>query len=245
MVRSRILLCLVPACTLWIAAGSVIGQTFGPGDQVTPVGAPAFIGIASIANDGYGQTPAGTEFWGPVPVPSGAEIFKVCAYARFGPGGGTAAAELTATKLATGGTGGVVAIPGSFVVVTAAAPGFGVQCSNPFSFTYVETMDVDGDQAAEHITLNAHGVMGEDPTGFGGVRVFWRRKVSPAPGSPTFGDLPASDGAFQFVEALVASGVTAGCGGGNYCPDAPLTRRQMAVFLSKALGLHWAGDLNP
>jgi hypothetical protein len=33
---------------------------------------------------------------------------------------------------------------------------------------------------------------------------------------------------------------TAGCGGGNYCPDAPLTRGQMAAFLSKALGLHFA-----
>ena len=31
----------------------------------------------------------------------------------------------------------------------------------------------------------------------------------------------------------------AGCGSGNFCPDSPLTRRQMAVFLSKALGLHW------
>ncbi len=51
--------------------------------------------------------------------------------------------------------------------------------------------------------------------------------------------MPASDGAYSFIEALVASGVTAGCGNGNYCPDAPLTRRQMAVFLSKALGLHW------
>jgi hypothetical protein len=38
----------------------------------------------------------------------------------------------------------------------------------------------------------------------------------------------------------VASGITAGCGGGNYCPDAPLTRGQMAVFLSKGLGLHFA-----
>ena len=43
----------------------------------------------------------------------------------------------------------------------------------------------------------------------------------------------------EFVEALVASGITAGCGNGNFCPDAPLTRGQMAVFLSKALGLHW------
>jgi S-layer homology domain len=64
-------------------------------------------------------------------------------------------------------------------------------------------------------------------------------QVSPAPGSPTFNDVPVSDPAFQYIEALVASGVTAGCGGGNYCPDSPLTRRQMAVFLAKALGLQW------
>jgi hypothetical protein len=38
----------------------------------------------------------------------------------------------------------------------------------------------------------------------------------------------------------VKSGITAGCGGGNYCLDAALTRGQMAVFLSKALGLHFA-----
>jgi len=38
---------------------------------------------------------------------------------------------------------------------------------------------------------------------------------------------------------LAASGVTAGCGGGNFCPDAPVTRAQMATFLSRALGLYW------
>jgi len=75
--------------------------------------------------------------------------------------------------------------------------------------------------------------------GFGGVQIVWRRQVSTAPATATFSDVPTTDGAFQFVEALVASGVTAGCGGGNYCPDSPLTRRQMAVFLSKSLGLHW------
>ncbi len=72
-----------------------------------------------------------------------------------------------------------------------------------------------------------------------GARIAWHRSVSPAPGAATFNDVPVSDGAFRYIEALVASGVTAGCGGGNYCPDAFLTRRQMAVFLSKALGLHW------
>ena len=76
-------------------------------------------------------------------------------------------------------------------------------------------------------------------TTIGAVRIFYRLQVSPSPGTATFNDVPTSDPAFQFIEALVASGITAGCGSGNYCPDAPLTRRQMAVFMSKALGLHW------
>jgi len=44
---------------------------------------------------------------------------------------------------------------------------------------------------------------------------------------------------YQYIEALAAAGITSGCGGGNFCPDAALTRGQMAVFLAKALGLHW------
>ncbi len=76
-------------------------------------------------------------------------------------------------------------------------------------------------------------------TTIGAVRVVYKLQVSPAPAVATFNDVPTSDPAFQFIEALVASGITAGCGGGNYCPDAPLTRRQMAVFLAKALGLQW------
>jgi len=76
-------------------------------------------------------------------------------------------------------------------------------------------------------------------TTIGAVRVVYKLQVSPAPAVATFNDVTTSDPGFQFIEALVASGITAGCGSGNYCPDAPLTRRQMAVFLSKALGLQW------
>jgi len=71
------------------------------------------------------------------------------------------------------------------------------------------------------------------------VEIWWRRSVSPAPQSATFNDVPTSHPFFQFIEALNASGVTGGCGNNNYCPDNPVTRGQMAVFLSKALGLHW------
>jgi len=75
---------------------------------------------------------------------------------------------------------------------------------------------------------------------FFGAAVRWSRTITPAPGSATFGDVPLGSFGFQHIEALVASGITAGCGGGNFCPNGTLTRAQMAVFLAKALGLHWS-----
>ena len=77
-------------------------------------------------------------------------------------------------------------------------------------------------------------------TRFHAIRVFYTLQVSPAPAVATFADVPADHPFFQFVEALVASGITVGCGGGLYCVDNPITRGEMAVFLGKALGLHFA-----
>jgi hypothetical protein len=76
-------------------------------------------------------------------------------------------------------------------------------------------------------------------TTVGGVRIFYKLRVSPGPAVATFGDVPTSNPFFAFVEALADSGITGGCGGGNFCPDSPLTRGQMAVFLATALGLHF------
>ena len=56
---------------------------------------------------------------------------------------------------------------------------------------------------------------------FGAVRVYYQLQVSPAPATATFNDVPTSDPASQFIEALFASGITAGCGGGNFCPAPP------------------------
>ncbi len=85
-------------------------------------------------------------------------------------------------------------------------------------------------------------IFGPDPpvdaiVGVGNVGVTYRLQVSRAPLTPTFSDVPLTDPAYRYIEALAASGVTAGCGGGLYCPDQAVTRRQMAVFLSKVLGL--------
>jgi len=74
---------------------------------------------------------------------------------------------------------------------------------------------------------------------FQAVRLRYKLQVSPPPAVATFGDVPTTSPQFKFVEALVAAGITAGCGGGNYCPNDPITRGQMAVFLASALGLHF------
>jgi hypothetical protein len=49
-----------------------------------------------------------------------------------------------------------------------------------------------------------------------------------------FSDVPCPSQYANWIEQLVAEGVTAGCGGGRYCPDAPVTRAQMAVFILKS-----------
>jgi S-layer family protein len=74
---------------------------------------------------------------------------------------------------------------------------------------------------------------------FGYVEVHWHRTVSPPPANASFADVPTSHPFFQYIDAIHAAGITAGCGGGNFCPDQAITRKQEAAFLSKALGLHW------
>ncbi len=75
--------------------------------------------------------------------------------------------------------------------------------------------------------------------GFGGITLWYRLQISPAPATATFSDVPTGYWAFRHIEALAASGITAGCGGGNFCPESYVKRSEMAVYLAKALGLHW------
>ena len=75
---------------------------------------------------------------------------------------------------------------------------------------------------------------------FRGVLVYWSRQISPAPASQTFPDVAPGYWAFQEIEALAASGITSGFPDGTFRPTEPVTRAQMATFLARALGLHWA-----
>ena len=49
-----------------------------------------------------------------------------------------------------------------------------------------------------------------------------------------FLDVPPAYQFYSFVTKLVSNAITVGCGGGDYCPAANVTRAQMAVFLLKA-----------
>jgi hypothetical protein len=51
--------------------------------------------------------------------------------------------------------------------------------------------------------------------------------------SHQFADVPDSNLYRNDIDALVDSGVTSGCGGGNYCPSANGTRERMAAFLNR------------
>jgi glucose/arabinose dehydrogenase len=59
----------------------------------------------------------------------------------------------------------------------------------------------------------------------------------PACTTPVFADVPASSPFCRWIEELARRGITGGCGGGNYCPNDPVTRAQMAVFLVTSFSL--------
>jgi hypothetical protein len=66
---------------------------------------------------------------------------------------------------------------------------------------------------------------------------------APPPCTGTFGDVPCPSPFANWIEALAAEGITGGCGNGDYCPQNPVRRDQMAAFLLKAE--HGAGYVPP
>ncbi|PKN93178.1 MAG: hypothetical protein CVU44_12175 [Chloroflexi bacterium HGW-Chloroflexi-6] len=65
----------------------------------------------------------------------------------------------------------------------------------------------------------------------------------PSASGAVFDDVAASHWAAAWIEQLADDGITGGCGAGNYCPESPVTRAQMAVFLLKAM--HGSSYLPP
>ena len=77
--------------------------------------------------------------------------------------------------------------------------------------------------------------------------VFVLRALDPALNPPAcappndFADVPETSPFCPWIEELARRGVVGGCGGGNYCPAAPVSREQMGVFLSLTFDLRLYG----
>jgi hypothetical protein len=61
----------------------------------------------------------------------------------------------------------------------------------------------------------------------------------PACSSAPFPDVACPSTYANWIKQLVAESITGGCAGGDYCPLDPVTRAQMAVFLTKTFNLVW------
>jgi hypothetical protein len=121
---------------------------------------------------------------------------------------------------------------------TAEAPG----CVDR-TVTFGTPVEINNGDNAYHVEINMGGdpSAGDSTVQFASMRIGYVLQVSPA-GAQAFNDVPPSHPFFQFIQALAAAGITGGCSATPplYCPDDPITRGQMAVFISRALGLHFA-----
>lgn len=241
---------------LALAASTASGQSYGPVEQHLTIGAVEFESVkpfdAYIGPDGYfysstppvgpsGTIPTDYEYLAPVSLPEGAAIQRICLYANDSNLQDDVGIRLLAAQLTTGGVEPGMKQIGPYIS-SAAAVGYRRYCAD-FTETIRSRIDVDQDGILDPVTYYVRATLRDsDPEQYlaiGGARITWRRQVSPPPSASTFWDVPESHPFRQFIEALAASGVTGGCGNGNFCPDAPLKRGQMAVFLAKAMGLHW------
>ena len=235
-----------------LLAAPANAQSFGPSSQVLTIGAAEFRsrepygGLETLWYDGYLYDfyPADPDFnhWylAPLALPDGALIEEMCLFAHDSYPADQVAINLSAVKLAPGGEVATSRPVGPYVKSTD-DPYYNRTCAS-LSETVRRKLDVDEDGSLDNAVWYIRAYVPKPnfgSLGLGGVRIRWRRTTSPEPSVPTFGDVPPSHGFYEFIEALATSGITGGCGGGNYCPNSPLTRGQMAVFLAKALGLHW------
>lgn len=118
----------------------------------------------------------------------------------------------------------------------APAPGCAIYAATPAAPTTIDNRNYN-----YWIFFDWSGTGFSTLTRINSFRVYYRLQVSPAPATATFpNDVPTSHPFFRFVEAMARSGLTGGCSAGSFCPDSPVTRGQMSVFLASALGLHFS-----
>ena len=109
---------------------------------------------------------------------------------------------------------------------------------NDFAASFIEQLAADGITAGcGNGNYCPDDVVTRDQMAVFLLRAKYGSGYSPPAATGVFGDVPLSHWSVHWIEQLAAEGITAGCGSGNYCPDAEVTRDQMAVFLVRTFGL--------
>jgi hypothetical protein len=190
------------------------------------------------ANMYWGPNPSntGAYAWAPLFLPSGARIVYLDLYYND-----TSASDMTVYLRKTSGENTTPMSPTYSSITSVSSTGtagYGYAINAFLGISHTVNNNARYSADGGRYILEAH-FPAFTGLSFSGVDVWWYRQISPAPTTATFTDVPTTVSYFQNVEALAASGITAGCGATTYCPTAPVTRAQMAIYLSKALGLHW------
>jgi hypothetical protein len=239
-VSLRVPLLALLFCAL-AAGGTVYGQTIGSGPHAAQIPAGAFFQTTLSTEWGakfylYPNSANAVELRAPVDLPSGANIFTFGLYYYDASATGDVTAELWSIP---GDTSLDPELIGTATSGTSA--GYGYAAVIPGSINYTVHNDVANDVAGAHVYIVVHlPADAQADAAFKAVDLRYNTTISaPPPFVPTFLDVPQSHPFYQYIEALAKGEITAGCGDFNYCPDAPVTRGQMAVFISKALGLYW------
>lgn len=159
---------------------------------------------------------------------AGAGVMRGCSFYAFCPTGVVTRADMA----------GYIerAIHGALAPLPAYLGGFSDVFFNSFNANYIQGLVNDGITAG---CGDGTTFCPDSPNTRAQMSVFiWKaRHGADAPPACTgiFADVPCPSGfAADYIEGIYNEGITAGCGGGNYCPSANISNAQMAVFLVKA-----------
>jgi hypothetical protein len=136
---------------------------------------------------------------------------------------GSSGVLLSGTAISFDGPAGAYAIPDASADYGNIGPGAANDCHGATGNCYAIGVAINVQRPVLHWDGNLMESLSD-----GSVRS-WRIHVG-----DSFADAPPSNLFYNFIETLLHNGVTGGCAGGGYCPDASTARKQMAVFVLKA-----------
>lgn len=188
-----------------------------------------YIGLASVFSD----VPTSATYWPSVQGLYAAEITAGCATGQFCPTNNVTRAEMSVFLLRAR-RGPDFTAPAASGIFSDVAPSF-------WGAPWIEQLYRDGltggcNTAPLRYCPNA--VVNRAEMAVFLLRAKYGTGYTPPPAAGTrFTDVPAGYWAAPWIEQLAREGITAGCGGTQYCPTAAVNRWQMALFLVKTFNL--------